>query len=170
MWRQLSIRRQQMNTLHFPEPYEHRHPPVKDVTRLLQRPESFSQKAAEWIAMVVGSWRFLIIQSLLLVVWFFLNSVEGIPQWDPYPFIFMNLVLSLQAAYTASVVMISENRQNERDRLQARIDFEINQKAEEEVRAILDHLACQDQALRAIHAQIMELQTKIAGRQKQVIR
>jgi len=158
-----------MNTLHFPEPYEHRHPPVKDVTELLQQPESFSQKAAEWIAVVIGSWRFLIIQSLLLTAWFFLNSVSGLSHWDPYPFIFMNLVLSLQAAYTASVVMISENRQNQRDRLQARIDFEINQKAEEEVRAILDHLACQDQALRAIHAQIMDLQTKIPSRQEPVI-
>jgi uncharacterized membrane protein len=158
-----------MNSLHFPEPYEHRHPPVRNVTELLQQPESFSQKAAEWIAVVIGSWRFLIIQSLLLTAWFFLNSVSGLSHWDPYPFIFMNLVLSLQAAYTASVVMISENRQNERDRLQARIDFEINQKAEEEVRAILDHLACQDQALRAIHAQIMDLQTKIPSRQEPVI-
>ena len=159
-----------MDTLHFPKPYEHRHPPVKDATELLQQPKSFSQRAADWVAVVVGSWRFLIIQSLLLAVWFFLNSVSGLSHWDPYPFIFMNLVLSLQAAYTASVVMISENRQTERDRLQARIDFQINQKAEEEVRAILDHLACQDEALRTIHAQIMELQTKISGRQEQVIR
>lgn len=158
-----------MDTLHFPKPYEHRHPPVKDVTELLQQPKSFSQRAADWVAVVVGSWRFLIIQSLLLAVWFFLNSVRGWSHWDPYPFIFMNLVLSLQAAYTASVVMISENRQTERDRLQARIDFEINQKAEEEVRAILDHLACQDEALRTIHAQILDLQTTISSRQDQVI-
>jgi uncharacterized membrane protein len=157
-----------MDTLHFPEPYEHRHPPVKDVTELLRQPKSFSQRAADWVAVVVGSWRFLIIQSLLLAVWFFINSVSGLSHWDPYPFIFMNLVLSLQAAYTASVVMISENRQTERDRLQARIDFEINQKAEEEVRAILDHLACQDQALRAIHAHILDLQSKIPGRQEAV--
>ena len=76
----------------------------------------------------------------------------------------MNLVLSLQAAYTASVVMISENRQAERDRLQARTDFEINQKAEEEVRAILEHLACQDKALRTIHEEILYLQGKIGAR------
>ncbi len=153
-----------MDILHFPEPYEHRHPPVKDVAELLQQPKSFSQRAADWVAVVVGSWRFLIIQSFLLTVWFFFNSVAGMSHWDPYPFIFMNLVLSLQAAYTASVVMISENRQTERDRLQARIDFEINQKAEEEVRAILDHLACQDQALGAIHAQILELKGRVLGR------
>ena len=152
-----------MNTLHFPKPYEHRHPPVKEVTQLLQEPKSLSQKAADRIAVIVGSWRFLIIQSLLLAAWFFLNSVSGLSHWDSYPFIFMNLVLSLQAAYTASVVMISENRQSERDRLQARIDFEINQKAEEEVRAILEHLACQDEALRTIHGQILDLQSKLSG-------
>jgi uncharacterized membrane protein len=154
----------QMDALHFPEPYEHRHPPVKDVTELFQQPKSLSQRAADWVAVVVGSWRFLIIQSLLLAIWFFLNTMSALPHWDPYPFIFMNLILSLQAAYTASVVMISENRQTERDRLQARIDFEINQKAEEEVRAILDHLACQDEALRTIHTQILDLQTKISSR------
>lgn len=159
-----------MQPLHFPAPYEHRHPPVKEVTELLHEPKSFSQKAADRVAVIIGSWRFLIIQSLLLAVWFLFNSLSGLFHWDPYPFIFMNLVLSLQAAYTASVVMISENRQTERDRLQARIDFEINQKAEEEVRAILEHLACQDDALRAIHAQILDLHTKIPGRQEPVTR
>jgi uncharacterized membrane protein len=157
-----------MDTLHFPVPYEHRHPPVKDVNQILQQPKSFSQRAADRVAVIVGSWRFLIIQSLLLAVWFLFNSMSGFIHWDPYPFIFMNLVLSLQAAYTASVVMISENRQTERDRLQARSDFEINQKAEEEVRAILDHLACQDEALRTIHAQILDLQSKISGQQGSV--
>ena len=73
----------------------------------------------------------------------------------------MNPVLSLQAAYTASVVMISENRQAERDRIQARADFEVNQKAEEEVRAILEHLACQDNALLAIHEQLQEIQKRL---------
>jgi uncharacterized membrane protein len=157
-----------METLHFPAPYDHRHPPVKDVTELLKEPKSFSQKAADRVAVIVGSWRFLIIQSLLLAVWFLFNSMSGLLHWDPYPFIFMNLVLSLQAAYTASVVMISENRQTERDRLQARIDFEINQKAEEEVRAILEHLACQDEALQKIHTQILDLHGKLPGPKEEV--
>jgi uncharacterized membrane protein len=89
---------------------------------------------------------------------------EQVLPLGPYPFIFMNLLLSLQAAYTASVVMISENRQTERDRLQARSDFEINQKAEEEVRAILEHLACQDKALCTIHEQILDLDGKVGAR------
>jgi uncharacterized membrane protein len=153
-----------MNTLHFPEPYQHQHPPVREIDGIFEKRQSLSQRAADWVAVIVGSWRFLIIQSLLLTGWFAVNSVSGFSHWDPYPFIFMNLVLSLQAAYTASVVMISENRQAERDRFQARSDFEINQKAEEEVRAILDHLACQDQALRTIHQQILDLQGSIGAR------
>jgi uncharacterized membrane protein len=153
-----------MNTLHFPEPYQHEHPPVREINEILRQRHSLSQRAADWIAVIVGFWRFLIIQSLLLTGWFAVNSASGFSHWDPYPFIFMNLVLSLQAAYTASVVMISENRQAERDRLQARSDFEINQKAEEEVRVILEHLVCQDRALRTIHEQILDLQGKIGVR------
>ncbi len=146
-----------MNALHFPEPYQHRHPPVREPKEILGGPQSVGQRAADLIAVTVGSWRFLIIQSGLLALWFLANTMGVFSHWDPYPFIFMNLVLSLQAAYTASVVMISENRQTERDRRQARTEFEINQKTEEEVHAILEHLACQDEALRTIHQMILDL-------------
>ncbi len=70
--------------------------------------------------------------------------------WDPYPFILMNLLLSLQAAYTAPMIMMSQNRKADRDRLEAHNDYLINLKAEEEIRAILDHLVAQDQALMQI--------------------
>ncbi len=152
-----------MKPLHFPDPYQHKHPPVRDLGVPDFDRQSLSQKAADLIAVTVGSWRFLIIQSGILTVWFIVNSAGWFTHWDPYPFIFMNLVLSLQAAYTASVVMISENRQAERDRLQARADFEVNQKAEEEVRVILEHLACQDNALLTIHEQLQEIQKRLDG-------
>ena len=74
----------------------------------------------------------------------------AVHHWDPYPFILMNLFLSLQAAYTAPVLMMSQNRLAARDRLEAHNDYEINRKAEEEVRAVLDHLSAQDQALTRI--------------------
>ena len=147
-----------MNNLHFPEPYKHLHSPVKELDELLPKRQSLGKKVADRVTMIVGSWQFLILQSLLLVGWFVVNSIRGVPHWDPYPFIFMNLILSLQAAYTASVVMISENREAERDRLQAKLDYEINLKAEEEVRAILEHLASQDEALRTIHERILNIQ------------
>jgi uncharacterized membrane protein len=80
-----------------------------------------------------------------------LNVVAWTRHWDPYPFILMNLFLSLQAAYTAPIIMMSQNRLAARDRIEAHQDFLVNQKAEEEVRAILTHLAAQDHALAIIH-------------------
>ncbi|HRJ41275.1 MAG: DUF1003 domain-containing protein [Caldilineaceae bacterium] len=101
----------------FPHPFEHSHPPVRDINALYDERLTFGQRAADTIARVVGSWRFIIIQSALLVVWVILNLTASILHWDPYPFILMNLLLSLQAAYTAPMIMMSQNRQAARDRM-----------------------------------------------------
>jgi len=77
--------------------------------------------------------------------------------WDPYPFILLNLVLSFQAAYTGPVVMMSQNRQAERDRLMAQSDFEVNQKAETEIQVVMEHLAHQDQLILDATARIEAL-------------
>jgi uncharacterized membrane protein len=74
-----------MNALHFPEPYQHRHPPVREVNEILQQRQSLSQRAADWVAVIVGSWRFLIIQSFLLTGWFVVNSMSRFSRWDPTP-------------------------------------------------------------------------------------
>ena len=133
--------------VHFPTPFKHTHPPIQNVNKLLEEQKTMGQRAADVVAATVGSWKFIITQSLLLTVWVILNVTAWINHWDPYPFILMNLVLPLQAAYTAPIIMMSQNRQAERDRIEARNDYLINQKAEEEVRAILEHLAAQDEAL-----------------------
>ena len=112
----------------------------------------------------MGSWTFIVTQSALLAVWIVLNITGWIHSWDPYPFILMNLMLSMQAAYAAPVIMMSQNRQAARDRIEAHNDFQINQKTEEEVRAILDHLAAQDSALEILHAVITDLQEKLESR------
>lgn len=140
-----------MRKLNFPERFTHQHPPVRNVTEIVEGPHTLSQRAADRVAAVVGSWRFIIIQSFLLVGWGSLNVTAYIQHWDPYPFILMNLFLSLQAAYTAPIIMMSQNRQACYDRIGARNDYEINQKAEEEIRAILEHLSKQDEALAEIH-------------------
>lgn len=139
-----------MKPIHFPRPFEHRHPPVRSVNELDAERLTLGTRAADWIAGAVGSWTFIIVQSGILVLWAVLNLTALIRHWDPYPFILMNLVMSLQAAYTAPMIMMSQNRQAARDRLEAHNDYLINQKAEEEVRAVLDHLAAQDRALAAI--------------------
>lgn len=143
--------------LHFPTPYTHDHPPVISVNELAEEQISFGQKAADRIASTVGSWRFIITQSVLLTVWVILNVTAYVQRWDPYPFILMNLLLSTQAAYTAPMIMMSQNRQAIRDRLEAHNDYLINQKAEEEIRAMMDHLVAQDQALAEIYRHLQQL-------------
>ncbi|MBX3051069.1 MAG: DUF1003 domain-containing protein [Caldilineaceae bacterium] len=143
--------------LHFPKPFTHNHPPVVSVNELEEEQLSFGQRAADAIAGAVGSWRFIIIQSALLLIWIILNITAYVQQWDPYPFILMNLLLSTQAAYTAPMIMMSQNRQAIRDRLEAHNDYIINQKAEEEIRAIMEHLVAQDEALAEIYRHLQQM-------------
>ena len=91
------------------------------------------QKISDVVAKTVGSWKFIIIQSVCILVWISYNSLNSPNTWDPYPFILLNLMLSFQAAYTAPAIMMSQNRLSEIDRQQASNDFEINVKAELEI-------------------------------------
>ncbi|MBU6371316.1 MAG: DUF1003 domain-containing protein [Alphaproteobacteria bacterium] len=93
---------------------------------------SFGDRAADAVAAVVGSWRFVLIQSSLLAAWLVWNTIGGRP-FDPFPFILLNLMLSFQAAYTAPIIMMSQNRQSDVDRKRAIADFDVNTKAELEI-------------------------------------
>ena len=146
-----------MKTFQFPKPYKHEHEPVKNLNDVIREKRTHGQIAADRIAKVMGSWNFLIIQSVILTLWVILNILAFVYHWDPYPFILLNLFLSLQAAYTAPVIMMSQNRQAERDRLEAHNDYMINQKAEIEVRLILDHLETQNKALEEIYKTLDEI-------------
>jgi uncharacterized membrane protein len=90
------------------------------------------QKISDLVAKTVGSWKFIIIQSMCILAWIGYNSSQA-NAWDPYPFILLNLMLSFQAAYTAPAIMMSQNRLSEIDRQQASNDFEVNVKAELEI-------------------------------------
>ncbi len=136
-----------MSVFNFPKPYKHEHTPIINLNEIIEEKRTAGQKAADSIANIMGSWKFLIIQSLILFLWVILNIAAYVNHWDPYPFILLNLFLSLQAAYTAPVIMMSQNRQAERDRLEAHNDYNINLKAEEEVRLIIEHLEMQNKAL-----------------------
>ena len=94
---------------------------------------SFGERVSDRVAGVVGSWRFVIIQSVVMVVWLAVNIVAWTEHWDPYPFILLNLVLSFQAAYTAPVILMSQNRQSAIDRDAAEHDYDVNLKAELEI-------------------------------------
>ncbi len=93
----------------------------------------FGARVSDLVATIVGSWSFIIIQSIILVIWMVLNAIGFIEHWDPYPFILLNLVLSFQAAYTAPSIMMSQNRQAQIDRHAAQHDYDVNLKAELEI-------------------------------------
>jgi len=96
-------------------------------------PLTVGQRIADAVAAGMGSWRFIIIQSTILLVWVALNLVAWMDHWDPYPFILLNLALSFQAAYAAPFIMMSQNRQGDVDRRKAEEDYRINIKAELEI-------------------------------------
>ncbi len=102
-------------------------------TRRAPPAPGFGDRLADRVAATVGSWRFIMIQSGLLLVWIVLNVTAWVRSWDPYPFILLNLVLSFQAAYTAPVIMMSQNRQADVDRERAENDYHVNIKAELEI-------------------------------------
>jgi uncharacterized membrane protein len=91
------------------------------------------QRVADTVAATMGSWNFIIIQSAILLIWIALNLTAYVKNWDPYPFILLNLALSFQAAYAAPFIMMSQNRQQDIDRLAAENDYKINIKAELEI-------------------------------------
>lgn len=108
---------------------------------------SFADKMSDALARFGGSWRFLITFSIVLVVWMLVNSTALlIRTFDPYPFIFLNLMLSCLAAVQAPIIMMSQNRQEAKDRLRAQKDYQINLKAELEIHTVqekMDHLLTQ---------------------------
>ena len=99
---------------------------------------SFGDRVADAVAALMGSWRFIIGQTVFVFVWMLLNSWHGWKlMWDSYPYILLNLLFSTQAAYAAPIIMMSQNRQAERDRLQADEDFRVNKHADTEIDKIL---------------------------------
>lgn len=146
--------------------YKRDHPPVRNINELHEGTMTPGQRVADKVAAVVGSWPFIIVQSILFCMWVGVNvylflhpSVLG--AWDPYPFILLNLVLSFQAAYTGPVVMMSQNRQADKDRLIAQHDYEINKRAEEEIDIVLDHLIHQDHIMARMIHHLDELHTEL---------
>ena len=97
---------------------------------------SLGQRIADGVANGMGSWTFIITQTIFVFAWMILNVVGYMEHWDPYPFILLNLLLSTQAAYAAPIIMMAQNRQNERDRTQAMEDYETNVSAKKEIEAL----------------------------------
>jgi uncharacterized membrane protein len=128
----------------------------KDTNGEFDRQLTFGERTADSVAEFGGSWRFIIIFGSIILIWLVINSIALLRQpFDPYPYILLNLVLSCLAAIQAPIIMMSQNRQEARDRLQSENDYKVNLKAELEIR----HLnAKMDQLLNHQWQRLMEIQ------------
>jgi uncharacterized membrane protein len=101
-------------------------------------PRTFGQKAADLLTRWAGSWAFILSLAVLLFVWILINTSWLLfgRTWDPYPFILLNFILSTLAAVQAPIILMSQNRQSQKDHLQAQYDYAVNKKAEKEIRQI----------------------------------
>ena len=112
----------------------------RNVNEIAEEQMTLAERVADKAADLIGSWRFIIFQSVLVGVWITLNIVAWINHWDEYPFVLMNVVLSMQAAYSGPVIMMSQNRQSAKDRLAAEVDHQVNTKAELEIGLLMRRL------------------------------
>jgi len=113
-----------------------RHTITRDVNQVLKEGQSLGDRLADHVAAFGGSWTFIVLAFVALLLWVLLNSALFVSQgssFDPYPFIFLNLILSMLAALQAPIIMMAQNRQAARDRLAAALDYEVNLKSELEI-------------------------------------
>ncbi len=94
---------------------------------------SYGQRVADKVARLIGSWRFIVLQSVFVACWMLFNFAAFVNHWDAYPFVLLNFLFSAQAAYVAPIIMMSQNRQSERDRVQAQKDYQTNTEAKIEI-------------------------------------
>jgi uncharacterized membrane protein len=127
---------------------------------LIEAEATFGERLADGVAGFGGSWAFIIATLLLLIVYCLINARLGARAWDPYPFILLNLILSMLAALQAPVIMMSQNRQDKKDRRRSELDFDVNRRAAADIQALagrlnllLDKVDDLDDELRAVGSQ-----------------
>ena len=135
----------------------------RNVNEIDEERMTLGQRVADKVADTIGSWPFIIIQTVILTIWIILNVTAWVKDWDPYPFILLNLMLSFQAAYSGPVIMMSQNRQSSKDRLAAEVDHQVNAKAELEINNLMRHI---DELELHLEEQHRELKRLIRPRRK----
>ena len=129
------FRRRHRNAVHHESVDELTLRNVEAIDRIEREAESnrpLADRLADFIALTIGSWRFVILQTSILILYTILNVIGWVKHWDPYPFILLNLLLNIQAAYTGPIIMMSQNRQSKLDERRNRLDLQINLLAEQE--------------------------------------
>ena len=109
---------------------------ARNPNQVIEEQETFGERIADNVASFGGSWSFIISALVALVIYSAINVALGHRAWDPYPFILLNLILSMLAAIQAPIIMMSQNRQDKKDRLRSELDFEVNRRAETEIQGL----------------------------------
>ncbi|HUA57945.1 MAG TPA: DUF1003 domain-containing protein [Verrucomicrobiae bacterium] len=134
-----------------------RHRAMRNANEVIEREATRAERVADAVARFGGSWSFIISFLIVLVAYSAVNIVLGRSAWDPYPFILLNLFLSMLAAIQAPVIMMSQNRQDEKDRLRSELDFDVNRRSESEIQRLA-------QKLNLMHEKIGDLEELLRQR------
>ena len=113
----------------------------RNANELIDKQSTFGERLADTVARFGGSWTFIILFGFVLLTYSIINTMLHKRAWDPYPFILLNLFLSMLAAIQAPVIMMSQNRQDLKDRLRSELDFEVNRRAESEIQSLAHQLS-----------------------------
>ena len=119
----------------------------RNPNEIIEKEATFGERIADSVARFGGSWIFIITFAILMTVYTLINVILGRRAWDPYPFILLNLFLSMLAAIQAPVIMMSQNRQDTKDRLRGELDFEVNRRAESEIQGLARKLNLLDEKI-----------------------
>ena len=120
---------------------------TRNPNELIETEATFAERIADHVARFGGSWTFIISFGVLMIIYAFINIVLGIKAWDPYPFILLNLFLSMLAAIQAPVIMMSQNRQDTKDRLRGELDFDVNRRAASDIQGLARKLNLLDEKM-----------------------
>jgi CRP/FNR family transcriptional regulator, cyclic AMP receptor protein len=120
---------------------------TRNVNELIETEATFAQRIADHVARFGGSWTFIISFGVLMLIYALINILLRTKAWDPYPFILLNLFLSMLAAIQAPVIMMSQNRQDTKDRLRGELDFDVNRRAASDIQGLARKLNLLDEKM-----------------------
>ncbi len=132
---------------------------TRNANEIIEKQETFGERIADSVAGFGGSWTFIITFCILLVIYTAINVFLDKRAWDPYPFILLNLFLSMLAALQAPVIMMSQNRQDSKDRVRSELDFDVNRRAESEIQGLAHKLNVLDERIGDIFQLVKESRT-----------
>ncbi len=120
---------------------------MRNPNEVIEEQATAGERIADSVARFGGSWAFIILFAIILIIYSGINVVLGRSAWDPYPFILLNLFLSMLAAIQAPVIMMSQNRQDTKDRLRSELDYQVNRRAESEIQGMARKLFLLDEKI-----------------------